>query len=239
MVAEKADLEWYISRSHALHSKPRCPIAHGELCPRYYTSILLLASAKVTMPIPDETRSRLDKIWQHFQPTLNEEDVSIQSYPGSNLSGVSHFCPEVSHEVFGYFVSDFRDFPDRFDREIRHKELVKEKADRADLRWRWLSHSRRHYSECKEFSIFADLSDFKGGKPKSKTARNRSSLSSAIRWQIFARDSFVCQYCARRPPDVTLEVDHRTSVANGGDDNFDNLVTSCADCNRGKGARNK
>lgn len=239
MAVETADLEWYIGRSHALHLKPRCPIAHTELCPRYYTSILLLASAKVTTPIPDETRSRLDKKWQHLQPTVSEEDASIQSYLGSNLSGVSHFCPEVSYEVFGQFVSCFLDFPDRIDREIRHKELAKEKADRTDLRWRWINHSRQHYSECREYSVFADLSGFKGGNVKSKTSSARSSLSPIIRWQIFHRDDFVCQYCGRHPPDVALEVDHRTSVANGGDNNFDNLVTSCADCNRGKGARNK
>ena len=237
MAVENANIEWYIAHSHALHLKPRCPLAHAELCPRYYTSILLLATSKITTPIPDETKSRLDKRWQRLQPTLSEEDASVQCYPKSNLSGVSQFCPEVSYEIFGEFVSHFLDFPDAVDRNTRHKELTNEKVNRTDLRWRWLSHSHRHYSECKEFSVFANLSGFKGCNPKSRSSRTRSSLSPVIRWQVFARDSFTCQYCGRRPP-IVLEVDHRTSIANGGDDDIDNLVTSCADCNRGKGRRN-
>jgi hypothetical protein len=34
-----------------------------------------------------------------------------------------------------------------------------------------------------------------------------------------------------------LEVDHVNPRANGGNDDLDNLVTSCWDCNRGKGAK--
>ena len=36
-------------------------------------------------------------------------------------------------------------------------------------------------------------------------------------------------------PDVILEVDHINAVANGGKNEIMNLVTSCFDCNRGKG----
>lgn len=38
-------------------------------------------------------------------------------------------------------------------------------------------------------------------------------------------------------PDVILEVDHVNPVKNGGDGDILNLVTSCKDCNRGKGAK--
>lgn len=55
-----------------------------------------------------------------------------------------------------------------------------------------------------------------------------------LRWQILERDSFTCRYCGRSAPDVMLEVDHRISLADGGDDNPDNLVASCMACNRGK-----
>ncbi len=57
------------------------------------------------------------------------------------------------------------------------------------------------------------------------------------RFEIFKRDGFVCQYCGRRPPTVELETDHIVPKAKGGDDDPVNLVTSCFDCNRGKGAR--
>lgn len=65
----------------------------------------------------------------------------------------------------------------------------------------------------------------------------RKSLSKKIRFEIFKRDVFTCQYCGSKPPSVVLEVDHITPVALGGDNSEDNLITSCFDCNRGKGAR--
>lgn len=38
-------------------------------------------------------------------------------------------------------------------------------------------------------------------------------------------------------PDVVLEIDHINPVANGGDNDIMNLITSCFDCNRGKGKK--
>lgn len=66
---------------------------------------------------------------------------------------------------------------------------------------------------------------------------SRKSLSKKTRFDVFKRDNFACQYCGSTPPSVVLEVDHITPVADGGDNSIDNLVCSCFDCNRGKGAR--
>jgi hypothetical protein len=63
------------------------------------------------------------------------------------------------------------------------------------------------------------------------------SVSKSIRFDIFARDSFTCQYCGRRPPEVVLELDHIHPRAKGGTDEVINLITSCYDCNRGKSAK--
>lgn len=63
------------------------------------------------------------------------------------------------------------------------------------------------------------------------------ALSKAKRFEVFKRDGFTCQYCGQRPPEVVLEVDHIHPRALGGDDDDLNLLTSCADCNRGKGAK--
>lgn len=66
---------------------------------------------------------------------------------------------------------------------------------------------------------------------------NRKSLSKSLRFEVFKRDSFRCQYCGRSAPDVILECDHIIPVASGGKNEMINLVTSCRDCNRGKGKK--
>lgn len=66
---------------------------------------------------------------------------------------------------------------------------------------------------------------------------SRKSISKKLRFEVFKRDSFTCQYCGAHPPKVVLHVDHIDPVANGGSNNIDNLVTSCDCCNLGKGAR--
>lgn len=66
---------------------------------------------------------------------------------------------------------------------------------------------------------------------------NRKPISKSLRFEVFKRDKFTCQYCGRSIPDVVLEVDHIKPVAKGGDNDILNLVTACRDCNRGKGTR--
>lgn len=64
----------------------------------------------------------------------------------------------------------------------------------------------------------------------------RKALSKKIRFDVFKRDMFCCQYCGKTPPMVILEVDHIIPVSKNGKDEIDNLITACFDCNRGKGA---
>ena len=67
----------------------------------------------------------------------------------------------------------------------------------------------------------------------------REQIKPKLRFQVFERDGFTCQYCGRTPEqdEVVLNVDHTISVKNGGTNDIENLVTSCWDCNIGKGAR--
>jgi hypothetical protein len=65
----------------------------------------------------------------------------------------------------------------------------------------------------------------------------RKNLSKSKRFEIFKRDGFICQYCGKQPPDVILEVDHIHPIAEGGDNDEMNLITSCYECNRGKGSK--
>lgn len=67
----------------------------------------------------------------------------------------------------------------------------------------------------------------------------RKGISASLRWSVFSRDGFSCRYCGAQAGQegVELVCDHVLSVAEGGDNRFDNLVTACNKCNGGKGAR--
>lgn len=62
----------------------------------------------------------------------------------------------------------------------------------------------------------------------------RKSISKKIRFEVFKRDKFTCQYCGKTAPDVVLEIDHIKPVSKGGSNEILNLVTACMECNRGK-----
>ena len=65
----------------------------------------------------------------------------------------------------------------------------------------------------------------------------RSGITKKIRFEVFKRDGFKCQYCGRSAPDVIVHVDHINPVSKGGDNDLMNLVTSCESCNGGKSDR--
>lgn len=68
-------------------------------------------------------------------------------------------------------------------------------------------------------------------------ANKRKTINKGLRFDIFKRDGFTCQYCGQKPPDVVLQVDHVTPVALGGSNDEMNLVTCCELCNQGKKAK--
>jgi 5-methylcytosine-specific restriction endonuclease McrA len=51
---------------------------------------------------------------------------------------------------------------------------------------------------------------------------------------VFARDDWTCQYCGARS---NLTVDHVVPRSRGGPSSWENIVASCAPCNRRKGDR--
>lgn len=65
----------------------------------------------------------------------------------------------------------------------------------------------------------------------------RKPLGQKVRFEVFKRDNFTCQYCGAKAPDVLLECDHINPVSKGGTNDIINLVTACKGCNGGKGAR--
>lgn len=65
-------------------------------------------------------------------------------------------------------------------------------------------------------------------------SRKRKYISKKLRFEVFKRDAFTCQYCGAKPPEIVLVVDHIIPLLLGGKNNILNLITSCVDCNAGK-----
>jgi HNH endonuclease len=238
MPKEKADLAWYSAESRKQKLRLRCPIAHAELCPRYYRTLAVLGEgghpghAPITQ-IPSERAASLDRKWKAFESVVLEEEPST-FWAGEEdhmeRYAVSHVCPEVSYEIFGYFASDLHAYADEMDRAFDKKDYRRESNfEQYDPDWE--SVTPRHYTECREYSIHGT---FATGNP-SKAAARRREISPRDRWKVLARDSFTCAYCGRKPPDVVLHVDHKVSIKDGGTNELENLVTSCDECNSGKG----
>jgi len=62
----------------------------------------------------------------------------------------------------------------------------------------------------------------------------RTQIQKSVRFEVFKRDCFTCQYCGGKAPDVVLEVDHIIPVSKGGTNGILNLVSACRSCNSGK-----
>lgn len=65
----------------------------------------------------------------------------------------------------------------------------------------------------------------------------RKNISKKLRFEVFKRDKFTCQYCGEKAPDVILEIDHIKPVAKNGSSDILNLITACKSCNAGKSDR--
>jgi len=62
----------------------------------------------------------------------------------------------------------------------------------------------------------------------------REAISKKLRFEVFKRDCFSCQYCGKKSPEVILHIDHIQPLSKGGKNDILNLITSCQDCNLGK-----
>jgi len=66
-------------------------------------------------------------------------------------------------------------------------------------------------------------------------ARRKAEIAVGLRFKVFMRDEFRCQYCGHSAEEgAVLEADHVIPRSKGGLDIMENLITACWDCNRGK-----
>jgi hypothetical protein len=85
--------------------------------------------------------------------------------------------------------------------------------------------------------------DFLKNKPDLFTKERLASTPKAtkflrLRVLILDRDNYSCRYCGRSPmkeTGVVLHVDHKIPRSKGGEDKMENLISSCFECNEGKG----
>ncbi len=62
------------------------------------------------------------------------------------------------------------------------------------------------------------------------------AISKRLRFEVFKRDGYTCQYCGASAPETVIQVDHIVPVSLGGRDEPANLLTACVACNSGKGS---
>lgn len=230
------DESWYLKRDGRRKLSPRCPIAANDKCPRYYLSQRYASTfGPQTLKLSDEVRTRIEANWAATDAFSSiEQSVGAWLRKDGSLRGVAGFCPEVTARIFGLYCVDLRNYPDEEAERTTQKQLDAESAKPDDPRRIWMVVEPRHYTECHEFSVYGAAPVRSGGKTKTR----KGSLPPKVRFAVFDRDNWRCVYCGKTSAEATLHVDHKTSVANGGDDSMENLATACEECNLGKGAAN-
>lgn len=67
----------------------------------------------------------------------------------------------------------------------------------------------------------------------------RRGIPHWVRDEVSRRAGWDCEYCGVRVTRSTREIDHATSLANGGSHTLRNFRNACGGCNRAKGRRNR
>lgn len=209
----------YFKKSEQKKLPARCPIL--DYCMRRVYSLYFLGG------FTGGQNKSIVEILQHndllksdFKKKLIELSGEIPEFiKGNSYKTYSNLCPEVN-------LFDSYAFP-------QAKGTASISGEWDDLRKvKFKNISYRHYSECSEFSKHHyEKSSLRRASPK-----RRIGISSKLRFEIFQRDKFTCQYCGKSKDEdsVKLELDHIVPLSAGGTDDYHNLTTSCKKCNQGK-----
>jgi len=77
-------------------------------------------------------------------------------------------------------------------------------------------------------------------KKSEKENKNRRDIPLGLRYKVLSRDRFRCVKCGNSPASdlqCKLHIDHKIPFSKGGLTTFENLQTTCINCNLGKGNR--
>ena len=175
-------LEWYLQKSAALELTPRCPFASVERCPRYYQSLSLLGEAGSTK-IDQEEDERLKRFWEKSDLWPRTEEYATAVLGDSETKIFSSFCPEITYDRFGYFVSYLSDYSDEIDRDLAHRKLGEQDIVSEHWQWRWSSVQAMHYSECSLYSPLEKEGAFREGSgPQFKLGFPGASVQFKFSW---------------------------------------------------------
>ena len=62
----------------------------------------------------------------------------------------------------------------------------------------------------------------------------RKPIINFNRWGVFARDNFSCAYCGKEFVAKELSLDHIIPFSQGGNRNWENIISACLPCNQKK-----
>ena len=108
--------------------------------------------------------------------------------------------------------------------------------------------AREYYKKHRKERIESVQNFWKRNPEKRLYYRVRSNILNKrrmlkLRFLVFLRDNFTCQYCGRLIPTVELQIDHKIPIAVSRKKrsyrditiNSEDYITSCRECNMGKG----
>ena len=110
----------------------------------------------------------------------------------------------------------------------KHPEIVGKLGNHLKRFIKWAAWERLNYNA----DIVEEYLDFKNTIIDKRKYTENVTEWRAVRKQIFERDNYTCLYCNKKGG--KLEVDHIVPLSRGGNNDTENLTTSCQKCNRQK-----
>jgi HNH endonuclease len=218
-VTKKMNEKEYFKISERKKISARCPIL--DYCVRRAYTLYFLGGYK------NGNNKSIVKILQEnniLRENFNDFEIPLSGEIPEFMNGndyvvYENFCPEVNlFDNIGF----------KHSRETASTSGEWDKFRKVQFK----NKKYRHYSECSEYCSYKESTK---NSIKKTTRKRRTPISRQLRFEIFQRDNFTCQYCGKQKVEkAELEIDHIIPIAEGGKDEYSNLTTSCKDCNRGK-----
>jgi len=136
--------------------------------------------------------------------------------------GIHYACKKCHNKSVREWKNRNKDFVKR-----RRKEFWEKNGDKINEERR-IEYRKERKVKPESFRV-----DENGEKIIRITSRKFARCK--MRFEIFKRDNFICQYCGRKAPNVELQVDHIYPKSKGGISEKENYITACQHCNIGKG----